>query len=1562
MEEIFSTEQLSPEEHVLKTLGLEGCQEESLDLTTMLEINTWNPEDPSPQAPTDLPSSFLRRLWLLSPQARSTWCHTPGDTTGQDADFQYAVNPLDLVTSVYMSASYFLRQEMTIRMFQCQFAVPMLLPHGGSKGQENLLLLSPLQSVVRWYKPNSKGEGTDNLEEKIFNTQIPFLSFIRLGSCNISKSQVLNQLISGSQGPCESFVHCGMNGGKLDRKLSNGLVEVIWYLSSKDHKLKLFSEAVMLANLRGDATNFRKQNNFLNRISSVILVFCGNLDKEECHLLASWKGNNKHLILVDCSQADKEVNGEQQEERKQVTLQKLAEDLEITVLPGSRAGAEQELADRLIEAVNQMIPESLHSMSWNDMTDIAKDLGITVDENLPCHNALARVDEVLKGVKEQGRTKYKEIQLPLQTQECKKLLSQEYDARPKGNKTELQRENNSQHEELNNYKMTAAISSFINALSAQDKQERAFFLQWIKLELDALSQELCLSVQQSINSIDETLDKSPVEIKEGLDSVLELEMQQQDSFLGLEHFTQEMQLIFELSQYSPNIIPQNALRLPALAAELLFFGLPLELVDRETSTIPQTWLNQVLTEVHKRIPKGKRLRVLTVLGLHSARNSSVLSALFGLTFTIAYTSKRSAYMMILCVPEILRKELDFDLLLLINTEKLKCPDVLQQKDRFKEDNELATLLIGLSDVTLLNLPLEEETEIHQTLLVMTNAFLRLKETDRIPFFLFVTHGSGMDKKLLGLQLNRFTKVLTAGMSNPAGSKYYSCQDCETESHCLLTLCQNPAPMMQIDPGYSKAVLKLKQHVLAMLSKHPSKSPNGLLEFMDSTCQLWEAVKNDNNIFGLRTTQAFCNLCAEVSYLERALLRHMDDWMEHAENLVSQFNISTPAPETSDGTKDSDSLLSELKEKASKEIMSETSKIISKVEEVFKTDNSLSNLTDIYQDNFTSSVGRLQEEVKCQINNKLEASARKNDLSIKTKDFQATLETALEAKLKTLLEESKTNDGILEEKQLNEEFTKCWSETLSKLGLKPLATQNITTKVADQLKENLMSHGISKHLNKLKDIVNHGTSPFLVTDEHFSFRNKLKKMFNEDDKVDAQKFSDKVINECDKYIEQTLCQKEDYLDRYIDDVLKIVDDAMSRKWFDVRSVFEVDLKLHICAKAAKSFQEMHNNFIRKADPLMHFEGLRERQFWEFLYKFLKRDKCQKAARDFTLLCLKPAALDYIHGPLGKMIIEEMVSGKGAVLYHSPQNFWYNILKELLLEDNFKNFLEYLVNSESFLQKRIRQQVVEHLSSTGMLAVWRQERFEQIMGKMDRAVRQCLNDWTGVQGDTKLLLEHVCKNLESCGDVVVPQHVLQGPLFQYSMVWKDVVACLLQSLGEMWQSLTQEFSQLGNSPLGVSKTLEGLSSKLEDELYLRVRGCEKQCPFCKAPCDVRDTEHTEHKSRLHRPKGLLSFTCTDSSSLSYNSCNSNVASDNMFLNKDTDGQPVPYKDYQTIYPEWIIPPETHGVNLYWKYVLARYNERFAQEYQSQPAQLPEDWKEITREEALENLKEIFGVPQP
>ncbi|KAG8002008.1 hypothetical protein GBF38_012322 [Nibea albiflora] len=128
--------------------------------------------------------------------------------------------------------------------------------------------------------------------------------------------------------------------------------------------------------------------------------------------------------------------------------------------------------------------------------------------------------------------------------------------------------------------------------------------------------------------------------------------------------------------------------------------------------------------------------------------------------------------------------------------------------------------------------------------------------------------------------------------------------------------------------------------------------------------------------------------------------------------------------------------------------------------------------------------------------------------------------------------------------------------------------------------------------------------------------------------------------------------------------------------------------------------------------------------------------------------------------------------------------------------------------------------------------------------------------------------------------------------------------MELLAAMRLDLAQEFSQ----NVDVTQLLQCLPIQPQDYLFNRLRGCDKHCPLCGAPCEVEEMGHTVHKAMLHRPK------------------------------------------------DWSISPEQMP-SAYWRYVLVRFNEKFAEKYEREPAKIPDKWKMITVEEARDSLNDAF-----
>ena len=71
-------------------------------------------------------------------------------------------------------------------------------------------------------------------------------------------------------------------------------------------------------------------------------------------------------------------------------------------------------------------------------------------------------------------------------------------------------------------------------------------------------------------------------------------------------------------------------------------------------------------------------------------------------------------------------KIKYDFLLVIDTEGLNAPELLDDKKKEQRDNELATLAVGLGHITLINLKGENISEMKDILQIVILAFLRMK--------------------------------------------------------------------------------------------------------------------------------------------------------------------------------------------------------------------------------------------------------------------------------------------------------------------------------------------------------------------------------------------------------------------------------------------------------------------------------------------------------------------------------------------------------------------------------------------------------------------------------------------------------------------------------------------------------------------------------------------------------------------------------------------------------------------------------------------------------------------
>uniref|UniRef100_A0A8C6TT39 VLIG-type G domain-containing protein n=1 Tax=Neogobius melanostomus TaxID=47308 RepID=A0A8C6TT39_9GOBI len=176
--------------------------------------------------------------------------------------------------------------------------------------------------------------------------------------------------------------------------------------------------------------------------------------------------------------------------------------------------------------------------------------------------------------------------------------------------------------------------------------------------------------------------------------------------------------MYEASESLPESDPsrQKLQKLPRLCAQLLLDGFPLELVDGDTSNIPLRWVSDILVQLHELVSPNNKILVITVLGVQGTGKSTLLNTMFGVKFAVSSgRCTRGAFMLLIKVSEEMKTSLSCDFLVILDTEGLKSPELATLEHSNSHDNELATLVVGLSDITIINIAMENSTEMKDIL-------------------------------------------------------------------------------------------------------------------------------------------------------------------------------------------------------------------------------------------------------------------------------------------------------------------------------------------------------------------------------------------------------------------------------------------------------------------------------------------------------------------------------------------------------------------------------------------------------------------------------------------------------------------------------------------------------------------------------------------------------------------------------------------------------------------------------------------------------------------------------
>ena len=779
-------------------------------------------------SPHQVPDYIIKTLMIVDHHARefevidkdnNTHNCNSDDDESKDDDAA-GINPLDGVLCIFHRADIRLKRVLAIKLSACQLSVPFLLPDPEAPSTNITMLLSALENITKSWKSTSSNSESAN---EVFATEHPFpvVSFIRIGKTTMSKSSLINKIMSDQNDDHDIFFHKNIKGGHVKRKVADGLVELSWFLPEESENQTLKSE-ICFTNLRGDAGRFTKQLDLLLNISSVLCILLPSKHPDETTmeiLMQILQSKAKVILIFKKMKEDAKKYFDE--------LGKRNVNLSLTIK------ANNENDHTFFTHIRKNIQTDLHKIESTPLARLASsahEYGIRVDHyQLP-----VELENIMETWLKLGTKQAKNL-LKLQTHVPKFAdlereihcptrqritFIQHGNERPSDEIYEdIEREKEAQQKSYEN--LDRRVLGYLTFAVKADESGRNLALDKMKQQLDMMSRKVLaelhweyrvtsLKLQKKKESSHESVTPSSEE-----NELVQLEKSISECSFALEHIIRELAQLYQLPGINPN-------EYAGAAAEMLLSGQPLELMDGDSCYIPLRWFNDVYAKLAQKTNRAK-IFVISVLGMQSSDKSTLLNTMFGLEFRVSSGScTRGAFACLIPVGDVLKTASKFDYILVIDTEGLKGSGDPQLREH---DNKLATFATGVADVTIVNIFGESHNEIKEFLDISVHAFLKMKLVHKTKTCIIVHQNVaatdardklGVARVKLKKDLDKMTKIAASQENCEDRFQKFDdiiSYDANKDVFYLPNLLQGSPPMAPVNSEYGRGVQKIKKILL-----------------------------------------------------------------------------------------------------------------------------------------------------------------------------------------------------------------------------------------------------------------------------------------------------------------------------------------------------------------------------------------------------------------------------------------------------------------------------------------------------------------------------------------------------------------------------------------------------------------------------------------------------------------------------------------------------------------------------------------------------------------------------
>ncbi|XP_028403136.1 interferon-induced very large GTPase 1-like [Dendronephthya gigantea] len=1454
----------------------------------------------------------VRKFKITQDISRTKQSKDSDDSEDEDE----GVNPMDALLCIFYFSDDSLRRYLTLKLATCQLSIPFLLPDPKVPSENVTMLLSSVEGITKSWK--------DSPEVFVVEYPFPVVSFVRIGKVTTSKSSLINKIMSDGDITHDFFFHKDMEGGHFERKIVHGLVEMSWYLPGDGEK-KSFESAICFMNLRGDAKDFKKQRNILSKISTVLCILLPSEypDETSKKILEEAMDDKAKIILIFLEKPGQETK----QYFKQLEGEKLSS------ITRSKRANEHEFVKIIQEKVIGKL-QDVQTTPLRNLASLASEHCINYNIGQTQTKFEENVDKWLKiGIKEAKD----HLKLQLHVPVLADLKREKYRPRGRGTKS-LKDDMDKIYKKIKDEKKKQKKSfkeldrrflDFLDSLSKMNVTERVKALTRLKHQLNKMS----LRVMAELHGEDQK--KQAATSQELKEKRLKHSREKSKSSFGLEHIIRELAQLYQLGESKYDFAD--------VAAEMLLSGQSLELVDGDSSYIPLEWFKAVYTKLEKKT-RNATIFVISVLGIQSSGKSTMLNTMFGLEFPVSVgRCTRGAFASLIPVSESLNIASKFDYVLIVDTEGLSGSGDPKVREH---DNELATFVIGVADLTIVNIMGENHNDIKEFLEISMHAFLKMKLAKEKRTCKIVHQNVAAtdardkltdDRLKLKKDLDKMAKL--AAIQENCEEEIQKLDDIisfnENEDVFYIpSLLQGNPPMAPVNPNYGRAVQKFRERV----------------------CNLWNAMLKENFIFNFRNVievRAYAAL--DRKYFEESVNLMVTGMTELKTRIEVALSRCTTREEREEEWKES-----------RKQIWNEAANLGKKMETAMKRffeENEDKATLEQWRENTMLKIKQMEENQKLEVTTYCSEAFRylqnRQDVDEKKQSFEK--EILYKAK-KFITSAQNTDDA---EKCLAA-FEQEWEKWMADIP----HYQESKTDVADVMVNVLcetnpalntqMTEKIKKQnyqILNFKKIVPVLTSSSLVQ-RSVQTMAKFFNLFNKQQDSSGRNINDQAVDSALDFAKKKAksgvrCTRNDLIEMY-QKVIKTLDKEAKKSSFKFDDLFKCDILLYAFAHTYDIFEKMEQRYLEERDIKGDLEkNLRPRLETYFKNLCDKMGKEMSAATSFVDVLRTPieSALNRAMGPaVAKQVLK-------VSKFQSKGQFHASVLIELGKEANFESYIPYLQNPVKFLRAKLMESIEDYCINEDPDAIISVLKIE--VGKLKEDVSTGISfakEETENQGEK--LTFWIQQFVSKCSSLVITKEMFAVAAIDDDLKDIDVFETQVEEkIDEFFVSLIER---------GIDDSImEEWDPSPHDHLFSSIFGCQSCCPFCKGLCDQTNQNHAGyHSTRIHRAQGLSGYHNVDTKILCSTICTNDVADEKRrFRNKETAGEWHYYKDYQLVndyYKSWHIPgDDSFELSKYWQWFMANFSEELANFYEVEEPEIPSTWDDRTFEEVEHDLRQEYKI---